>query len=316
MFTESKMPKSLKISFLLLLGILGSCREAEQYWNELNEQPDAERQVLVQVGNSFLYADQLTELLPANTQLNDSSGLTERYINNWVRQELLRQRATDSVASLDQQKIEEKVENYRKQLLVYAYERDMVQQLLDTATTAEQIKAYYTTYEDNFILRENIIKGMFLKVPASSPDQAQLKRWMQKPGDEESASEVRSYAFTYATTAHLDDSTWISLDELINNTPFQSEIASKTQAIRQNKLLEAEDSLFNYYLNINEYKFSNQLSPLPFVEEQIRDLLLAKRKTELRNKHEQEIYDWAMRNGLVKRHPVSAPPAKSGAGSR
>jgi hypothetical protein len=57
-----------------------------------------------------------------------------------------------------------------------------------------------------------------------------------------------------------------------------------------NKLIETEDSTYKYLLYIKEYKIQDQLSPIEFVQDQIRNIIVNKRKVALSKELENKIY--------------------------
>ena len=85
-------------------------------------------------------------------------------------------------------------------------------------------------------------------------------------------------------------------DDLIESSPFVSEIPNKVQTIRRQKFLETSDSTHTYYIRILDYKISDGVSPLDFVRNQVEDIILNKRKMEIRKKHEEEIRSQAEKN--------------------
>ena len=54
---------------------------------------------------------------------------------------------------------------------------------------------------------------------------------------------------------------------------------------------ETSDTQFLYYLKIDAYKISDNVSPLEFVKEDIKNIILNKRKVELARKLEEEVYE-------------------------
>ncbi len=66
--------------------------------------------------------------------------------------------------------------------------------------------------------------------------------------------------------------------------------------MQDNKFIESEDDDFLYFLRIDDYKISDQISPLEFVEDQIRNIIINKRKVELTNELERKVFEDALRN--------------------
>jgi len=59
---------------------------------------------------------------------------------------------------------------------------------------------------------------------------------------------------------------------------------------------ETTDNDFLYYLKVDEYKILDNVSPLDFVRQDIKNIILNKRKVELARKLEEEVYENASRD--------------------
>ncbi len=79
------------------------------------------------------------------------------------------------------------------------------------------------------------------------------------------------------------------------NTPLINE-PNKVGLLRGNKFIEVSDDNFTYYFKILQYKISDQESPLEFVKDEIRKIIINKRKVELAAKLENDVYNRAKEN--------------------
>tara|TARA_B100000965_G_scaffold405947_1_gene442088 strand:- start:11236 stop:12105 length:870 start_codon:yes stop_codon:yes gene_type:complete len=249
--------------------------------------------LVASVGNSFLFEADIANLIEPGMSAEDSARITEQYVNNWIKKELLIREATSNVR-IDQSEIERKVADYRYTLLSYEYQKLRVQQLLDTTVTDEEILAYYTENQENFALRQNIIRGRFMKVNKQAPKKADIRRWI-KSSRPQDLSALKDYAFQFANNYSLEDSTWIRFDDITKNTPF-STLTNKIQFLKNTRYTEETDSLYLYLLKIDDYKISEEISPLEFVKQDIKNILLNKRKVALAKTLENEIFQKAKEN--------------------
>ncbi|AHM61064.1 hypothetical protein D770_14050 [Flammeovirgaceae bacterium 311] len=254
-------------------------------------------QVVARVHDQYLYARDLSELLPKGINAEDSGRMADRYIRSWVRKQLLISEAARKI-ELDQQELERKVQDYRYSLMVYEYEKQYVSKHLERAVSEEEVQQYYESNKDNFQLKQNIIRGLFVKVPKNAPKINNLREFMplQKPGDRE---KVKSYAYRFATDYMLDDGVWVNFDELIMNTPLAG-IPNKVQWLKNNKYAETSDEENVYFLKIQDYKITDEISPLEFVRDQIETIIVSRRKTELAARLEEEIYENARKNNAFE----------------
>ena len=61
--------------------------------------------------------------------------------------------------------------------------------------------------------------------------------------------------------------------------------------LRYNNNIETSDSLFYYFVHISEYKQEGDTTPLDLIREDIKSLLLNKRKIEFYNNLEKQVYN-------------------------
>ncbi len=253
--------------------------------------------VVARVHDQYLYLKDLAELLPQGINAEDSGRMADRYIRSWVRKQLLISEAARKI-ELDQQELERKVQDYRYSLMIYEYEKQYVGKHLDRSVSEEEVQQYYENNKDNFQLKQNIIRGLFVKVPVNAPKLNNLREFMplNKAGDRE---KVKSYAYRFATDYMLDDGVWVNFDELIMNTPLAG-IPNKVQWLKNNKYAETSDEEYVYFLKIQDYKITDEISPLEFVRDQIETIIVSRRKTELASRLEEEIYENARKNNAFE----------------
>lgn len=242
---------------------------------------------VARVKDNYLYPADITGLVPAGSSAEDSVQLINRYLQNWVRKQLLLNEAANNV-TFDQQEIERKILDYRYALISYEYKKQYINQHLSLDVSEQETQAYYDQNKDNFVLKQNIIRGIYIKLPKEAPRINKLRDYL-KLNEEDDLEKLRSYCYRFATDFLLDENTWVNFDELITNTPLAA-IPNKVQWLQQNKFVETSDNEYLYFLKIREYKISNELSPIDFVREQIDNIIINKRKIELANRLEEEIY--------------------------
>jgi hypothetical protein len=278
---------------LVLLLLLAGC----DFFRPKSETAEPEEKVVARVHDQYLYAKNLTELLPKGISPEDSARMAERYVRSWVRKHLLISEAAKKI-ELDQQELERKVQDYRYSLMVYEYEKEYVRKNLNREISEEEVQAYYEKNKDNFQLKQNIVRALLVKIPKNSPKSGNLREFMQlnKPGDKE---KVKAYAYRFATHYKLDDEVWVNFDELIMNTPLAG-MPNKVQWLRNNKYAETSDEDHIYFLRIQDYKITDEISPLEFVRDQIETIIVNKRKTELAAKLEEEVYENARKTNAFE----------------
>lgn len=247
-----------------------------------NEKP------LARVNDTFLYREDLKGIITTALPREDSIARVTAYIDNWVRKQLLIDRATRTI-TIDEADLERKMLDYRYSLIAYQFQNYYLQKNLTDSIREADIQQYYQDHIDNFILKRNIIQGTFVKLPKTAPRIERVKSLMASNKPKEVA-ELRSYCLSFSSAYHLNDSTWMEFDQLVVNSPL-AEIPNKIQFLRNYKLYETNDEQAYYFLKIDDYKISDNVSPLEFVREDIKNILLNTRKVELIKQLEQEVYE-------------------------
>jgi hypothetical protein len=255
------------------------------------ENEDANRQPVARVNNAYLYKDELAGIVPPNAVKEDSSARVDAYIESWIRKQLLIQEATKKIA-INEAEVERKILDYRYSIIAYEYQTYYIKQNLDTVVVEPEIEAYYKNNIDNFILKQNIIRATFMKVPKNAPHTKKIKEWVSSR-NEDDKTELKSYCLSFAMAYHISDSTWMIFDELVRNSPLV-EIPNKVQFLKSNPYYETDDENYLYFLKVDEYRISDNVSPLEFVRDEIINIILNKRKVELAKKLEDEVYNHAL----------------------
>jgi hypothetical protein len=273
------------IGFLILLG----CDLIKM--KKDHAESDGTRQPVARVNNAYLYKDELSGIVNTVVNKDDSAGLVEAYIDSWIRKQLLIQEASKKI-NINEAELERKILDYRYSLIAYEYQSHYVKQHLDTLVAAEEIEKYYKNNIDNFILKQNIVRATYIKVPKNAPNTKKIKDWIFST-NEKDEKELKTYCLSFSLAYHLADSSWMIFDELVRNSPL-AEIPNKVQFLKSNPYYEVEDDNYLYYLKVVEYRISDNVSPLEFVRDEITNIILNKRKVELAKKLEDEVYNDAL----------------------
>lgn len=253
-----------------------------------NSSADQERKAIARVNDAYLYLDELNGIVPSTANKEDSAGRVSSYVNSWIRKQLLLNEAAKNI-DINEAEVERKVLDYRYSLIGYEFQNYYIKKNLNDSISPAEIEAYYKSHLDNFVLKQNIIQGTYIKVAKTAPRIQRIKELMYstKPADQ---NELKSYCLRFSEAYQLPDSTWIEFDKLTANSPL-AEIPNKIQFLHNYRFYETSDEGYLYFLKIDTYKISDNVSPLEFVQEDIKNIILNKRKVELAKKLEDEVYE-------------------------
>src|SRR4030042_4092433 len=170
----SNNPSMYRFASLILFVILLSCK---------NDIRLPEEKPVARVLDKTLTVADMQEIFPEGVSPEDSVQIAKNFIEKWVRQQLLLNKAELNLTE-DEKDVKEQIENYRSSLLIYKYEQILMKQRLDTTIRSEEIEEYYNQNTSNFLLNQNIVKSIYIKVPRSAPEIYKLRQWYRSDDPE------------------------------------------------------------------------------------------------------------------------------------
>lgn len=271
-------------NFLILISALlfAGC----QYFQPKEE---VEGRVIARVGDKQLIESGIIDLLPPNLSKEDSTVFVEKFATDWVKKQLMISQAEKAI-DFNEARIQNKVLDYQYALMVHELEKKYIDTNLDKEVSDQEIETYYSEKSENFVLRQNLARCMYFKIPAKAPNMWLFRRSLRNyPAD---TAQLWQYASEHAIKAFTEDSVWIKFDEVLNETPLQ-EVTDKTTFLKRNSSVEVSDEEFTYFLQIFEYKLIGEVAPLEFIRESVADIIINKRKIALKKELEKKIYEEA-----------------------
>ena len=118
--------------FIVSLVFLGGC----QFFQPKEESTEVP---VARVNETFLYESDLAGLIAAGTTTEDSTQFAERFINNWIRKQLIIDKAQNEL-DLNEAEIEQKVLDYRYALTRSAFEKQYIFENLEESVSEEEIQ--------------------------------------------------------------------------------------------------------------------------------------------------------------------------------
>lgn len=261
-----------------------------------NSSKETEVKAIAVAGDKNLNEDEYKQFNFMGSGANDSVFISKKLIEGWAQDELFYQEAKEKLMPEDLN-VEAEIEKYRRELINYKYEIRLIENNLDTAITKEEIQAYYDANRDNFILKDNIVKVNYFKVPIKSKALNKMKAAVvsQNPKEKEN---LKALCLQYADNYFINDSTWLLLEDIKKEIPQLRELPEYN--FYAGRYFEYADSLNYYYLKIKEIKIKNGLSPINFEMTNIKNILLNGRKMKLIRQYKQQILEKAKSEGKFK----------------
>lgn len=263
-----------------------------------NEPVKNSRDVIARVYDRELTVAAIRHIVPQGVSKSDSLTIIRNYIDHWIRQQVVLKKAEDNLDD-DEKDVSKKLEEYRNSLITYQYEKKLIRQELDTAVSEDEIQKYYNDNQANFKLRSNIVQVNYLRIPAKAPKIDKVRNWYQstQPRDRKLLEE---YCFQFATDYYFNDQDWMPFEELQKKIPLET--YSPEQFLRSNRYIELSDSTHVSFVIIKGYKIKESLSPLSFERDNIRNLIINKRKLELIAAMEKAAYESAVKDNQIENY--------------
>lgn len=276
-----------RLLFLLPLFLLTAC------W------PDAQKEdkAVARVFDRILYASEVNAKVPNGLTLEDSTRLAEAYISRWMQQTVWLSQAEKHLPE-EQKNVEQQLEDYRRSLIVYAYERELVRQKLDTIVSKEEVEEYYRENNNDFELKDYIVKVFYLKLEKNSPQLDKARSWFRS-FTEESVFNLEDYAHQFAVNYFIDRDVWLYYDDLLKEIPIET--YNTEQLISRKTAVEVEDEGYLYLIRFLDFRLKNSVSPLVLEQENIRNIILNQRKVELIKQRIDDNYEEALSQGYMER---------------
>ncbi len=255
-------------------------------------QRDAKEGAVVQVGNNYLYAEDLAAVTQRATTPEDSARYAEAFIRRWATDILLYQEGKNHSTP----EIEALVEDYRRSLYVAEYERYVVDKRMPKTVSDAEADTFYVHNTDRFILQENILRGALLVIPRDASLQPELKKRLTDLTDEENLEYIEKYAYQYASGYELFTEQWRTGNQILMRMPtnkWQKTLAAGKQYAEQ-------DSTSLYLLQVTDCRLAGEPMPVDYAREAIDKIILSQRRVAFLQQQRKQLYDEAVKFGKVK----------------
>ena len=253
-----------------------------------------EEEVIASVSEKKLYLSDIKLNMP--NKLEDSSYFVDKFINDWIRKEVMLAEAEMNLNSnLD--KYEKQIEDYRASLLIHAYPKELLNQNLDTSISNFEVEEYYIQYKEDLILSNNIFKGRFIKIDKNAPETNNIKVLL-RTDDINKLENLKEYCIQFASEFYLNDESWTYF--YLMNQKLPVFISDEINFLKQNTTYKTEDEKYLYYLFVKDYQIKGSVSPLSIVHHQIKNAILNTKKVNYLKDIEDELYQKALSKNKIK----------------
>ena len=250
-------------------------------------------QAIARVNDSYLFKEELGNLVPAGTSKEDSIAIVKSYIDRWASQKLMYAAAEVNLSKEKEEEFSELVRQYQVDLYTKAYIEGLVKRSVDTTVSNNEVAAYYNANKENFRTTATLVKLKYIRLPKDHPKFAavQSRFGSSKKSDrktlEDMAIQFKSYAF--------NDTVWVDMNQVYRKLPFITP-DNRDKYISSGISYQYPDSTDVYLVKVSKVLDRNRVSPFEYIKPTLVQLIINNRKLELIKKFEKEITDDAIKN--------------------
>ncbi|GHT26521.1 hypothetical protein FACS189432_01090 [Bacteroidia bacterium] len=241
-----------------------------------------------------MYKNELDENISHELSPEDSILTAEHFIRTWINDALLYDVASKNIA--DKEQIERLVNNYRKSLVIYQYQEQLINEKLTKAINEQALLDYYQVNGDKFKLETPLVKGIFLKIPVNAPQMNEIRTWYKSTAPD-TREKLEKYSLYNVVTYDYFVDQWMDFAQVAINLP--SDFRNINAILSNNKHIERSDSSYCYFLNITDYRLPGDDAPFEFAKANIQEVLINQQKIEFLKQTEEDLYQRAVKKGEI-----------------
>lgn len=251
----------------------------------------SEEVVVAECYGKYLYESDLKGIVPEHANVIDSIHRVNAFIDSWVKRQVLLHQAENNLSAADLD-FSQQLEDYRNSLVIYTYETQLIRQKLDTIVSEAEIEAYYEENKDNFQVRSTLVRAAYVILEEDCKQKDQFHKLMSDR-DTLMLQNIDMLANDQAVKCYLDVDEWIRLDELTKVVPI--EIYNTESFLKKNKYVRFDWNDLTCMVRFEDYLLEKSVMPMELVRDNIKEILLIRRKTELIERMKDAIYEEAKR---------------------
>lgn len=250
---------------------------------------------LVEVGDAFLYKEDLDAALPVGIHDKDSVRFAEDYIRNWVEDVLLYRKAEGNIP--DNEKIDQQVAAYRRALIMHTYQEELVRQKLGNEVSEEEIEAYYEAHAAQFRAEQPYIQGLFMKVPVQTRNLNRVRNWYKR-NTQDAIDGLEKFSIAHAVSYEYFYDRWRPVSEFALKMPLEA-LETDMDYLKRNKNVEVRDTVYCYFLHVEQFLPKGDPLPLEYAKNEIKEMIINLKRVAFINQMKNDLYREASENNDI-----------------
>jgi hypothetical protein len=254
--------------------------------------------VVAQVYEYKLYASEIQAFLPHGLSQNDSAALVRDYIDNWIKEKLVLHEAEKNLTPKEKN-FEKEMQSYRNSLLMSRYyDKLWMKDTANVQISDREISDFAHSLDNRYTVEKEIVRVNYVKIPTKAPTLESVKKILFDENLRKENKETLVQLLGDSIEYLLDDDAWLYLDDLQNEVAFEidaEKVANNKGAQRIEKTVGDNTIL----LVILDYRSQRSVNETKEERAAAQMLLMNQRKTQFINQYIQDLYDKAVKEGVV-----------------
>jgi hypothetical protein len=238
---------------------------------------------IARFGNGVLTLNQIN--VPQNLSAQDSLDFIKKKANEWIIRQAMAEKAFENIDDNDKS-LENKVNEYRTTLYIHNYKQKLVDQKVDTMVSIRQIEEYFNKYGDEFRLSFPLVKAWVIMVPVSMTNQEVLLKYLRS-SDDNILGDLKELCFQSARYFNFDTN-WRTLPSILSETSLTIQTINGDN-LGKEKIFQFKRNEIEIFVKIIDFLRAGDKPPLESVSNQIKEIIIQKRKEQFLNRLENDL---------------------------
>jgi len=258
---------------------------------------DPESPVVARYRDAVLTQADLKAAMPAGLTQADSANFAQNYLQQWYLEQIVAAKALEDLPDLEQ-KVQKRVDDYRRKLLMVEYYAYLVEQQMNPNVTQNVLVKYYEEHKAQFVADADLYQYYYIKT--NNEDSPQIRKRLVS-GNADDLNVVRQWVEKNASTYKLDDQWYESAQVEAIETVAQQPLRTLPPGSPVVYFTSTEnDKPVYHFFYLKGVVAKGQPMPLENVRQQITDIVLSQRRNMLIEAFEAQVLQEAQANQELK----------------
>lgn len=251
---------------------------------------------MARIGTHILYQSEIDDIMPEGISAEDSIAMVREYINSWALNELMLRKAKSQLSNSDKN-INKEIEDFKKNILTFRYEKLYIEERLDTLVTEKEIKDYYEEHKKHFTVESSIIKGRIVRISSNSPYYEMIQDAFSRAGATPSVDAKESFLSFTEKFVDFGDK-WADIVSTSKEIGVEPNTFEKQIVVGSSYEMDIDG--MHYLVYINDYVKAGAITPIDYNSDKIRQTIISKRKQDLVTTLKNEVLSEATTTNQLK----------------